>query len=95
MLKFCVPFPVIIFFEGGSCMSKISMVLKVNSKGGSLDKQTPCIRIQGLWLEDLGFKADDMFKLEGEPGKIIFSIVEPGEALPENTKRGCIAGGGV
>ncbi len=76
-------------------MSKISMVLKVNSEGGALNKQTPCIRIQGLWLEDLGFKADDMFKLEGEPGKIIFSIVEQREVFPVNVKKGDIGEGEI
>ena len=72
-------------------MSKISMFFKINSIEGAFDKQTPCIRIQGLWLEDLGFKADKMFKLEGEPGRITLSIIEPSEAflmMPERDGTG-------
>jgi virulence-associated protein VagC len=47
--------------------------LKVSSFGSYGCKSAPMLRLQGLWLEELGFKAGDTVLVKCEDGKLIIT----------------------
>lgn len=69
--------------------------LKTSSFGGCGCKSAPRLRLQGLWLEELGFKAGDTVLIKCEDGKLIITpdtsrteLVEVEKAfMEEETKK--------
>lgn len=69
--------------------------LKVSSFGGYGCKSAPMLKLQGLWLEELGFKAGDPVLIKCEDGKLIITpdtsraeLVEAEKAfMEEETKK--------
>ena len=48
--------------------------LKVSSFSGYGYKSAPMLRIQGLWLEELGFNIGDPILVKCEDGKLIITV---------------------
>ena len=48
--------------------------LKVSSFSGYGYKSAPMLRIQGLWLEELGFKVGDPILVKCEDGKLVITL---------------------
>ncbi|WP_242843841.1 MULTISPECIES: SymE family type I addiction module toxin [Clostridia] len=69
--------------------------MKVSSFGGYGCKSAPMLRLQGLWVEELGFKAGDPVLVKYEDGKLIITpdtsraeLVEAEKAwMEEETKK--------
>lgn len=50
--------------------------LKVYEAPGCTARDIPCIRLQGRWLEELGFKTGSGFVVEEKAGKLIIELVK-------------------
>ncbi len=50
--------------------------LKVSSFSNYGEKMAPMLRLQGLWLEDFGFKVGEPVLVKCEDGKLIISLDE-------------------
>lgn len=50
--------------------------LKVYEAPGSVSKNTPCIRLQGRWMEELGFKTGSGFTVHEDEGKLVIELIE-------------------
>lgn len=48
--------------------------LKVSSSNGYGYKSTPMVRLQGLWLEEMGFNIGDPILVKCEEGKLIITV---------------------
>ena len=57
--------------------------LKVGSFYNYGSKESPMLRLQGLWLEDFGFKAGDPVLVKCENGKLIISLDHDREVAKE------------
>ena len=55
-------------------MRKDYRELKVSSFSGYGYKSAPMLRIQGLWLEELGFNIGDPILVKCEDGKLIITV---------------------
>ena len=49
--------------------------LKVYEAPGCIKKSTPCIRLQGRWLEELGFKTGSEFMVHEEERKLVIELI--------------------
>lgn len=50
--------------------------LKVYEKPGSYGSNIPSIRLQGKWLEKLGFKTGDSIKVTEEKEKLLIELTK-------------------
>lgn len=50
--------------------------LTVSSVGGYNNKEVPALRINGMWLEDLGFHTGDKVTIHCENGKLVIEKSE-------------------
>lgn len=53
--------------------------LKVYQAPGSTIINTPCIRLQGRWLENLGFKVGDSIDVSEEEGRLVIELLKVAE----------------
>jgi toxic protein SymE len=49
------------------------------------DKQVPLIRLQGQWLQKLGFTVGSKIEVEGEDGTLLITVVERHNISYRNT----------
>ena len=73
MLSFCLEYLTFTkFYERGIEMARKNYrALTVTEAAGSRKAGTPGIRIQGQWLQELGFKVRDPVLVQCEDGKIV------------------------
>lgn len=55
---------------------KADRTLTVSSIGGYQRNDVPALRINGLWLEDIGFHTGDKISVHCEDGKITITKLE-------------------
>jgi len=66
--------------------------LKVYEAPGCTARNIPCIRLQGRWLENLGFKVGDSIDVSEEGGRLVIELLKvvedtAGYALDEINKK--------
>lgn len=52
--------------------------LKVYEATGNYARYTPCIRLQGQWLKNLGFNTGDRIIVKEEAGRLIIELADRG-----------------
>lgn len=50
--------------------------LKVYEAPGCTARNIPCIRLQGRWLENLGFKVGDSIDISEEGGRLVIELLK-------------------
>jgi len=56
-------------------MSDNQKILKVGYAWTANEEQIPSIKIQGKWLNDLGFNVNNKYAVRYEKGKLILEII--------------------
>lgn len=64
-----------LFYPGGH-MKMVSRILTVTYLYTQGNKEVPCIRLQGKWLEELVFEIGSKVEVQQDSSKLIINLLE-------------------